>query len=29
MQGLEFPFSYRPGQREIVRGVYHAILSKK
>lgn len=29
MQGLEFPFPYRPGQRDIVRGVYHAIASKK
>ncbi len=29
MKGLEFPFPYRPGQRDIVRGVYHAISSKK
>ncbi len=29
MQGLEFPFPYRPGQRDITRGVYHAIASKK
>lgn len=29
MQGLEFPFSYRPGQREIVKGVYHAVASQK
>ncbi len=29
MQGLEFPFPYRPGQRDIVRGVYHTIASKK
>ncbi len=29
MQGLEFPFPYRPGQRDIVRGVYHAIASKR
>ena len=29
MQGLEFPFPYRPGQRDIVRGVYHAIASRK
>lgn len=24
MEGLEFPFSYRKGQREIVAGIYHA-----
>ncbi len=29
MQGLEFPFPYRPGQRDIVRGVYHAAAAKK
>ncbi len=29
MQGLEFPFAYRPGQRDIVRGVYHTIFNKK
>ena len=25
MKGLEFPFSYRPGQQRMVRSVYHAI----
>ena len=25
MQGLEFPFSYRKGQRDMVAGIYHAI----
>lgn len=29
MQGLEFPFPYRPGQKEIVAGVYAAIARKK
>ncbi|MCH1982404.1 ATP-dependent DNA helicase [Ruminococcus sp. OA3] len=29
MQGLEFPFSYREGQREIVSSVYRTILRKK
>lgn len=29
MQGLEFPFPYRPGQREIVTGVYAAAARKK
>ena len=29
MQGLEFPFPYRKGQREIVGSVYRTILRKK
>lgn len=29
MQGLEFPFPYRPGQRELVSGVYRTILRRK
>lgn len=29
MEGLEFPFPYRKGQREIVAGVYHVISQKK
>lgn len=29
MQGLEFPFPYREGQREIVQSVYRTILRKK
>lgn len=29
MQGLEFPFPYRCGQREIVSGVYRTILREK
>lgn len=29
MQGLEFPFPYREGQREVVSGVYRTILRKK
>ena len=29
MKNLEFPFSYRKGQREMVTGVYHAVSSKK
>ena len=29
MKKLEFPFSYRKGQREMVTGVYHAVSSKK
>lgn len=29
MEGLEFPFSYRPGQREIVAGVYATISRGK
>lgn len=29
MKGLEFPFPYRPGQRELVTGVYRTILRKK
>ena len=29
MQGLEFPFPYRKGQREIVSSVYRTILRKK
>lgn len=29
MQGLEFPFAYRDGQRELVRGVYRTILREK
>ncbi|HJB15359.1 MAG TPA: ATP-dependent DNA helicase [Candidatus Blautia excrementipullorum] len=29
MEGLEFPFPYRKGQREMVSGVYHAISSRK
>lgn len=29
MQGLEFPFPYRAGQREIVSSVYRTILRKK
>lgn len=29
MQGLEFPFPYRNGQREIVSGVYRTILREK
>lgn len=29
MQGLEFPFPYRPGQKELVSGVYRTILRKK
>lgn len=29
MAGLEFPFPYRDGQREIVAGVYHVIRQKK
>ena len=29
MKGLEFPFSYRPGQRDLVAGIYRTILRKK
>lgn len=29
MQGLEFPFPYREGQREVVSSVYRTILRKK
>lgn len=29
MEGLEFPFPYREGQRELVSGVYRTILRKK
>ena len=29
MEGLEFPFPYRPGQRDIVKGVYHSIAVRK
>lgn len=29
MKDLQFPFSYREGQREIVSGVYHTVSSKK
>lgn len=29
MGGLEFPFPYRPGQRDIVKGVYHSIAVRK
>ena len=29
MKGLEFPFPYRPGQREIVAGVYGTIAREK
>lgn len=29
MEKLEFPFSYRKGQREMVAGVYHAITQKE
>lgn len=29
MEGLEFPFSYREGQKDIVSGVYHVIRQRK
>ncbi len=29
MEGLEFPFSYREGQRKMVSSVYHAISKRK
>lgn len=29
MEGLEFPFPYRKGQREMVTGVYHAVSKGK
>lgn len=29
IQGLEFPYEYRPGQRELVSGVYRTIARKK
>lgn len=29
MENLEFPFSYRKGQREMVAGIYHAIHKKE
>lgn len=29
MEGLEFPFPYREGQRDVVSGVYRTILRKK
>lgn len=29
MQGLEFPYPYRPGQREMVAAVYRSILRRK
>lgn len=29
MQGMEFPFPYREGQRELVQGIYRTILRKK
>lgn len=29
MQGLEFPYSYRDGQKELTAGVYHTFLSKR
>ena len=29
MEGVEFPFEYRRGQKEIVAGVYHVIQKKK
>ena len=29
MQGLEFPYPYRPGQREMVSAVYRSILRRK
>ena len=29
MKGLEFPFRYREGQKEIVAGVYHVIRQRK
>ena len=29
MEGLQFPFAYREGQREIVSGVYHTVTSGK
>lgn len=29
MIGLEFPFPYREGQRELVHGVYRTILREK
>ena len=28
MEGLEFPFPYREGQRDVVSGVYRTILRK-
>ena len=28
MEGLEFPFPYRKGQREIVTGIYHAVSAR-
>lgn len=29
MEGLEFPYPYREGQRELVTGVYHTITAKR
>lgn len=29
MEGLEFPYEYRTGQRELVLGVYHTIITRK
>lgn len=29
MEGLEFPYPYRAGQKELVSGVYHTILTEK
>lgn len=29
IQDVEFPFSYRPGQKELVRGVYLSLIRKK
>lgn len=29
MEGLEFPFPYRKGQREIVTGIYHAVSARR
>lgn len=29
MQGLEFPYAYREGQKELTAGVYHTFLSRR
>ena len=29
MKNLEFPFSYRKGQKEMVAGIYHAIAEEE
>ena len=29
MEGMEFPFPYRKGQREIVTGIYHAVSARR